>query len=272
MKGTLLIRLSKMAVDKGPIVLTGLAVIGVAATAYFTAKETPKANDALEKEEMLNGKISQVRKIRIAFKHYIRSIICAFVTILCIVFAQGLNMKHIAALGGVIAAAESRAEMFRLKTKELVGDEKFEEIEEALQEDIEPVGDDILEERVDGTGEQLFYEESSKRYFWSTIEKVLSAIYHYNRNLAIRRQALINELYDNLGLELTDEGSYLGHDLDDGEKYFGYQWADFTLKDMPADNPTGKVTIISMPYAPHNIDYHYEDFYGLWGKRQESQK
>lgn len=286
MKGRLLIRLAKLAVDKGPIILSGLAVIGVAATAYFAADGTPDALDALMKEEDIRREeqeqscdveeckvhFSPVEKIKIVYKYYIKAFVCGLATISCIVLSQGLNMKHIAALGGVVAIAESKYDLLENKVKELVGDEKFEEIKQAaLEEELEPVGEDIIEERVDGSGERLFYDDSSKRYFWSTTEKVLAAAYSYNRELALKRQALANEWYDYVGLELTDEGSYLGHDLDEGEKYFGYQWADISLKDMPSDNPTGKVTVISFPFAFHNIDYHYCDFYGTWRNSHEKQ-
>ena len=74
----------------------------------------------------------------------------------------------------------------------------------------EQMANDKYTERVVPVSQMLFYEETSQRYFTSTMEDVAFAIYHYNRNFQIRGVVSLNEFYKFLGMDETPEGEFMG--------------------------------------------------------------
>lgn len=102
---------------------------------------------------------------------------------------------------------------YKGKLKELYGEEVHQNIVNSIA--IEKVDDvaihaehlctscDLISE--ESCGEPvLFYDEHSNRYFESTIEQVIAAEYHLNRNYILRGYSYLNELYEFLGLESTE--------------------------------------------------------------------
>lgn len=103
---------------------------------------------------------------------------------------------------------------------------------------------DLSIEDNDGS-EKLFYDEFSNRYFEVTIEQVISAEYHLNRNYTLRGYSVLNELYEFLGLETTDNGSVLGWMPTDEGEY----WIDFNHRKVVMDDGL-ECYIIEMPFEP----------------------
>lgn len=98
----------------------------------------------------------------------------------------------------------------------------------------------------ENNGESLiFYDEHSGRYFESTIEQVLNAEYHLNRNYILRGYSYLNEFYEFLGIEETDYGSVLGWAPNDDGMY----WIDFNHRKLSSDDGSD-VYIIEMPFEP----------------------
>jgi hypothetical protein len=100
--------------------------------------------------------------------------------------------------------------------------------------------------------EKLFYDVYSNRYFTTTVEQVITAEYHLNRNYILRGSAVLNELYDFLGLKPTDYGSIVGWaPLDEG-----MYWIDFNHHKAVLDDGT-EYYILEMPFAP---TANYEEY------------
>lgn len=99
----------------------------------------------------------------------------------------------------------------------------------------------------------LWYDEYSKRFFTASLEQVLMAEYHLNRNYILRGEAVINELYEFLGLEPTDWGAEAGWaPMDEG-----MFWIEFNH--IPAKLDDGSVFyIIEMPFEP---TLNYDEYY-----------
>lgn len=106
----------------------------------------------------------------------------------------------------------------------------------------------------DNYGEnKLFYDGYSNRFFESTIEQVMSAEYHLNRNYVLRGYTVLNELYEFLGLDDTEEGSVLGWaPIDDG-----MYWIDFNHHKARLKDGT-EYYILQMPFAPR-ANYHEDE-------------
>ena len=90
----------------------------------------------------------------------------------------------------------------------------------------------------------MFYDEYGKRFFETTLEQVISAEYHLNRNYVLRGYTVLNEFYDFLGIETTDYGNEIGWAINDD----GTFWIDFDHYQTEIDGV--ECYIIDMPFGP----------------------
>lgn len=99
----------------------------------------------------------------------------------------------------------------------------------------------------------LWYEEYSKRFFRASLEQVLAAEYHVNRNYILGGLNVLNDLYSLLGLEETDFGEEMGWaPTDEGEF-----WIEFNHRKAKLDDGT-VFYILEMPFEPR---VNYDDYY-----------
>lgn len=131
---------------------------------------------------------------------YIPSVVMGVTTIACILGANVLNRHHQAALTSAYALLDRSYKEYKNKVVEMYGEEADEAVEEAIRE-----------EHVHGREEkQLFYDERSDRYFESTLFNVQKAEYTINRNLMMTDYAYLNDWYEELDLDIVEDGYALG--------------------------------------------------------------
>ena len=245
-----------------PTILTTIGGVGVIVTAVLAAKATPKATRLLDEAREEKGEdLTKTEMVIAAGPAYIPSALVGASTIACIFGANVLNKRHQAALLSAYALVDSSYKEYRDKLKELYGEEAHQNVVEAIAvEKAEEMyvsgsyfatGCDLTSD--ERTGDQvLFYDEFSNRYFESTIEQVMNAEYHLNRNYTLRGYAVLNELYEFLGLEPTEYGSIMGWaPLDEG-----MYWIEFNHRHVVDDDGLDYY-ILEMPFEPC-IDY--EDY------------
>lgn len=234
-------------------ILAITSVVGVVATSVTTAKATLKASkilkDAEEKKELTNAE-----KIKIAAPSYIFPIVLGASTIACIFGANILNKRQQTALVSAYALLDNSYKRYKNKVKELYGEEVHNNVIDSIaKEDVKDVyinAPGVISnyhnqlEDEDMTENRLFYDEFSGRYFETSIEKVLLAEYHLNRNFILRGCAPLNEFYEFLGLEPTDYGDVLGWTV-----YEEIFWIDFNHRKAIIGDDL-ECYIIEMPYCP----------------------
>lgn len=237
-------------------ILTIVGGVGVVGTAVLAAKATPKAMALLEEATDEKGsELTTWETVKTTAPAYIPTVAVGASTLICIFGANILNKRSQAALASAYALIDNAYKEYKGKLKELYGEEAHNKIIDAIA--IEKVEDirvanynlcsycDLSIE--DGTGEmKLFYDEYSNRFFETTIERVINAEYHFNRNFVLRGYAYLNELYEFLGLEPTDYGSKVGWSIDDDEIF----WVDFNHRKTFMDNDTMEAYIIETPWGP----------------------
>lgn len=213
-------------------ILTCAGGVGVVLTSITVAKATPKATQLLEQAKEEKGEeLTKLEKVKVAGPVYIPSILMGAGTIGCIFGANILNKRHQAALVSAYTLVDSSYKDYKRKLKEIYGEEAHNEIIDALAvEKAEQVGvrapgiasDNTLfvDEKCGET--RLFYDEHSGRFFETTLEQVISAEYHLNRNYTLRGYVWLNEFYMFLGIEQTDYGSVIGWSTESG-----FEWIDF---------------------------------------------
>ena len=213
-------------------ILTVVGGVGVLITSIMAVKATPKAMTILEQAKEEKGEeLTKFEKFKMAGPSYIPATIVGIGTVTCIFGANVLNKRQQAALVSAYTLVDSSYKQYRHKLVELYGKDTHNEIVDAIAvEKAEEVG--IYAESLcantcltdeESCGEPvLFYDEFGGRYFESTIEQVIAAEYHTNRNFTLRGYAVLNELYEFLGLEPTDYGNTVGWAVD-SDLY----WIDF---------------------------------------------
>ena len=206
---------------KGFLRMAGPAICGVLVSAGVVATAVLSAKGALKAETVLNDKdLSTKDKIKAAAPMFIPAGLSGLATLGFIFAANVLGEKQRAAVAaGFLPAYKAYQERLSFKENEEDDESDF--------------------------GEALtFYEPVSKRYFKRTMDEVLEAEYHLNRNFILRGYAPLNEFYEFLGLEKTKDGEKLGWSQEVGGTFYGYEWIDFYhIRGQNYYN-------IHMPFAP----------------------
>lgn len=247
-----------------PTILTCIGTVGVAATAILAVKATPKALAILDEataEYSANGRTSHtdVRKlpktlpiketIRLTWKCYIPAAAVGASTIICIFGANILNKRNQASLVSAYAMLNESYQKYRKAAKSVYGEDADSRImaEVAKEKYISADGYSLYSPDLDDGEQALFYDSCSNRYFTSTMAAVINAEYHFNRNLTLRGEALLNEFYDFLGIDGLDWGT-LGWSLDDLMEG-GIMWLDFENNHVELEDGMG-CYIISPSFEP----------------------
>ena len=243
-------------------ILTGVGAAGVVATTVMAVKATPKAMALLEEaKHEKEDELTTVEIIKVAGPVYIPTIITGVTTLACIIGSNVLNKRQQASLASAYALLDASYKEYKAKLKELYGVEAHQNIVDSIA--IEKAEYMVTDSSIywtacdlsieDNDGEpKLFYDEYGSRYFEATIEQVMSAEYHLNRNYVLRGCADLNEFYEFLGLELTDYGTVLGWAPHDEGMY----WIDFNHHKVTLEDGL-ECYIIEMPFAPF---YDYYDY------------
>lgn len=243
-----------------PTLLTILGSVGVICTAAAAAVATPKAAKLLNESEKENEEISTLDKIKIAGPCYIPAASIAVATISCIVGSHIFSIKQQASLMGAYVLVTESYKEYKTKLKELYGEEVHNKIVDSIAaEKSAPThlhcpggmfGDSSLDFGNDGET-VLFYDEYSRRYFESTIEQVLQAEYHLNRNFVLGADTTVNMFYEFLGINDIEHGNDIGW----GYNACDYGWIDFNHRKTVLEDGL-ECWVIEMVIEP---EYGYDE-------------
>lgn len=235
-------------------VLTCLGGVGVVATTVMAIKATPKALKKIETAEQEKGEeLSKWETVKVAGTTYLPTILVGASTIACIFGSNILNKRQQASLASAYAFIDQSHKEYQNKVKELYGEETHQEIIDAIAaekaENMAVKAPGFVDNNQlyvdEKCGEiRLFYIEYGNRFFEATLEQVISAEYHLNRNYTLRGYAILNEFYDFLGLEPTDYGDELGWIFNDN----GKEWIEFNHRKTSIRGID--CIVIEMPFAP----------------------
>lgn len=232
-------------------ILTCVGAVGVVATAVTAVKATPKAIRLLEASKKEKGdELTKLEAVKVAGPIYIPTLLLGTSTIACVFGANVLNKRQQAALVSAYALLDNSYKEYKAKVAEMYGEEAVQNVRKEIAKD--HYEDEDIE--VDD-GKQLFYDETSQRYFESTMEDVIKAEYNLNRELAIHDGVSLNEYYKFVGLPVTVEGKELGWSSGILESMYWANWIEFDHTKVEMDDGL-ECVIITMRYEPV-IDYAY---------------
>lgn len=209
----------KYIVDNAPTIISGIAVTGTMATAFLTGKATFKAADALrEAEEERDSDEGMTRKeqIKLVWPLYIPPAVAVVGTVACIVTANSLSAKRIAAMAALYKLSEDHLEEYRDKVKEKLGLKDERALRDEINQDrIDNSYDAMQAVQVGNPGlDVMFYEAWTGRYFYSTMAKVERAANTLNHNMIRENYATMSDFYELLDLDPTQESSEIGWSLE----------------------------------------------------------
>lgn len=245
-----------------PVALSCVASVGVVVTAVAAVKATPKAvmliqADSRKKHDGDPYAATKKEAVVAAWKCYIPAVAIGASTIACIMGANALNRHQQAALTSAYALVQNSYKEYKDKLKELYGEEAHNAIMDSIVKEkckdisIYTPGCLVSSSSLDfGEGMEpeitrTFYDAFSQRYFESTIEKVIQAEYHLNRNFMFAGVIPLNDFYEFLGLEKTEFGDTVGWSSVNGDIY----WIDFNHHRLTLDDGM-EIYVIEMVFEP----------------------
>jgi hypothetical protein len=207
-------------------ILNFVSVIGVGLTMASAIRDTTKAC------KLINDDMTLREKIKKTWKCYIPTGVITTSTILCIIYSDKATMNEKIALLNTLSMVQGKYKYLRESVDRTCKSETKEEI---MKKTVSAkVPKDIFIER---TGEKLFYEEYTCKFFNKTVEEVLKAEYLFNKQLSIVGHASLNEFYKLLGIPETEAGEILGWSVYEG--YYATTsnpWVDFEHSKMQDDD------------------------------------
>lgn len=212
---------------KSPAILTGLALVGIAVTAYQAYKAGLAANDVLKKYKAdmdLVGPEDKAAK-RAVVKETVKEmapivapvIIMGITTGACAIGAQSINSRRIAALSAAYTVAEKTVYDLNSKMQEVLGVKKARSIKDGIAKDKLHAKGSVPDSQViiTGEGNVRCMDEYTGKEFWGNARKIDRAVSELNNDVRCCRWVALNDFYDKLGLKRIKMGYDLGWNEED---------------------------------------------------------
>ena len=197
-----------------PVILTGIAAVGVLTTAIFTAKGTFQAADLIRENEYKdNGlwvRLPNKERLLLVWQAYIPAVSVGAVTLACLIGAQSVNSRRQALLISGYTLSEAAFREYREKAVDAFGVQKEQKIRDDIAKDhvaANPVSSQVI---ITGIGEVLCYDTLSGRYFNSDMETLRRAQNDINALCINDMYASQNDFYRLIGLPINGYGEEYG--------------------------------------------------------------
>lgn len=201
-----------------PLILTGVAVTGVATTTVLAVRATFRA--AFIADDILSvggaGKTKQeeyIDVVKATWPLYIPTAMVGAATIACIIGANTISSKRQAALIGAYSITETAFREYRDKVVDQIGKNQEQKVRDNIAQD-RVKNDPVKEVIITGNGDVLCYDTYTGRYFQSNIETLRKAQNDINLQCIHDMHASQNEFYRKIGLPPVANGDEVGWNTD----------------------------------------------------------
>lgn len=186
-------------------------VVAIIGGGIYAVKQTPKAIKILETME----EDSNMDKVKVLAPLYIPSVLSTCAGITSIVCSRNMTNSKIAAMTTAYTVSETALKTYKRKVKEIVDEEKYEEIKSEVNKERlkrTPIGD--REIYMANKGDVLMFDSSSGRYFKSNIDTIDKIVNLLNKRMMSEMRISLNEFYSEIGLPPIKIGMDIGWDID----------------------------------------------------------
>lgn len=194
-----------------PSIMTGLGVIGMISTVALAVKATPKAMKLMDEKKPQ----TKLETVKVCWKPYIPTAVMGSISMALLISANNVNMKRNSALVAAYTLAEKSMSNLKKAAVETIGDKKFEEVKSvfAKKQEAEAKNEEGKTIIVKDSGNTIFFDEISGRYFKENIQNVEKSINEFNKRLLDEMRLSLNEWYIEIGLTPTVIGDELYWDV-----------------------------------------------------------
>lgn len=254
-----------------PKILTGLAIGGFGYSTYLAGHGAIKAKkriDDAEHERALAHwnpelkkfdiddvdnavKLTTKEKIKLVYRDFVPCAIVFSASTCCVLKSLSINQRRTAVVASAYKLLEESAREYKEKVIETIGEKKEKQIVESIAEDkIRKNPPESTQVIFTNKGNTLCYETISGRYFKFDIDKIKKIENELNFKLRENNYVSLNELYLELGLDLTDMGYEIGWSVEDGMVDF-----DYSSKLTKDDEPCMVLGYSRQPKAGYSLFY-----------------
>lgn len=250
-------------------ILTALGLGGFVGTTVLVASETPKVTAKINEERvnklLETGRVTDLtirEKAEIVIPGYLPAILLGLVTAGCFVGAQILNVKQQAVLLGAYGLAMKEFDAYRGEVRGAMGEEKEKALYLAAQKKVQALEGEIAKLKEENG--PFFYSLATLPgwRFEMKPQHVANAIMHFNRNLTLRGEAPLSELYSFLGIPKhaynQDDADEYGWDTYANSVDFGCFYQDFRIREIITENGQ-PLRLIDMDIPPYKLGMKYGD-------------
>lgn len=224
---------------RSPEILTGFGIAGMVTTTVLAVKATPKALTLIQDAEIekvdvqvKEGKgqdelvktLTPAEVVKVAWKPYIPAVLLGTASVACMIGANSVHARRHAALYSAYKLSETALTEYKDKVKEIVPEKKVKEIKQKLAEDkVDNIvkNEDCKEQKakviVSNDGDTWFVDPFTNGSFLCTETKIREAIVDLNYRLMDEMFVSLSDLYDELGLDHTQNSDEIGWCIDDGK-------------------------------------------------------
>ena len=239
-----------VAVRHSPGILTGTGIAGMVITVILAVKATPEALRRIEayKKKAKRKRLTAMETVKASWKCYIPAVVTGGASCGCLIGGNHVAGQRTAALAAAYSLSETALKEYKEKVVETIGEKKEQTDREQVAKDHireNPVsGNTII---LTGRGDTLCYDDISKRYFKSDIDKIKRAENEINRRLRNEMYISLNEFYDEIGLERIKIGDNIGWNIDKG-------YLELSFSTQLADDEATPCLVVDYDVVP---DYNY---------------
>ena len=210
--------------DHSSTILTAAGVGGTVATAVLSGRAAFKAAEIIAREKAIVNmaveenqdpvQLSKTEKFKLTWKEYLPPVATGITTITCIIVANKISSKKIAALAVAGGISERALQEYKDKVVEKLGDRQDQKIRDEIAQDrvaANPPGS--REVLIAGSGDVLCYDMLTGRYFQSTVEDIKRAENKVNYELIHFMSCSLSHFYDEIGLPPTSYTDSVGWNM-----------------------------------------------------------
>ena len=203
-----------------PQIATGIGLALALVAGVRAVQKTPEAVKLIErKKEEKKDELTVTETVKTVWRCYLPSVIIFIVACVLIIGGQRISTRRAVAAATACSLYETQLKQYQEAAKEVLGDKKEAEIRTQMARNEvtsrPPLStDDIVST---GRGNALFYDELSKRYFWSDPAYVDKIFQNLNFQLLDEMYVSLNDYWDALGLPTTNPGNLICWCVNDGK-------------------------------------------------------
>lgn len=234
-----------------PEILMTMGISGMIFSVVWGIKATAKAVRRIDNKKIeLNKDTLTVKEvIKETWKLYLPVAVSTVISVPCIVAGNRISNKRAMALAAAYTISETALQEYQDKTKEILGDKKYEALQESISSDNiqRTYKDGISNITMIGDGDSLFFEPLSGRYFKTNWNRISKAANELNARALGDMSGVITigDWYDILGLESTTLDDDLGWTIADGKQGIIDISIDSVL--TPDNQPCGSIRYNTRP-------------------------